>query len=114
MKQIIHELSAVLNVAGCSDQGLSTEFGEELLEITTLAIRLQSAVGESITSMDLEPYILPPDIMFDADRMESDDGNEVRGGTIVGTTGLGLIQALGGKDRTVLVKAKVLLHSALG
>ena len=83
------------------------------MEITTLAIRLQSAVGESITSMDLEPYILPPDMAFDTSRMESDDGCEAQGGKIVGTTGLGLTQSLGGKDRTVLVKAKVLMHSAL-
>lgn len=112
-KQIIHELSAVLNIAGFSDERLSTEFGEELLEITTLAIRLQAAVGESITSMDLEPYILPPNTAFDTTLMESDYGSEVQGGTIVGTTGLGLIQSLSGKDRTVMVKAKVLLHGAL-
>lgn len=111
-KQMIRELCAVLIVAGCSDKELSTEFEKDLLEITTLAIRVQAAIGESITSMDLEPYILPPGIPFDAARMEEEGGSQLQGKKTVGCTGLGLTQLVNG-DRTILVRAKVLLDSAL-
>lgn len=111
-KRIIRELCAVLIVAGCSDEELSTEFEKDLLEIATLAIRVQTAIGESITSMDLEPYILPPGIPFDAALMEEEGGSRAQGKKTVGSTGLGLAQLVNG-DRTILVRAKVLLDSAL-
>ncbi|KAI6116620.1 hypothetical protein EDD16DRAFT_1863630 [Pisolithus croceorrhizus] len=111
-KRIIRELRAVLIVAGCSDEELSTEFEKDLLEIATLAIRVQTAIGESITSMDLEPYILPPGIPFDAALMEEEGGSRAQGKKTVGSTGLGLAQLVDG-DRTILVRSKVLLDSAL-
>ncbi|KAI6018517.1 hypothetical protein PISMIDRAFT_677258 [Pisolithus microcarpus 441] len=108
-KQIIRELCAVLIVAGCSDKELSTELEKDLSEITALAMGVRTAIGESITSMDLEPYIPRLGETFDAALMEEEDGSQAQGKNTVGFTGLGLTQLVNGGRMLALVKAKVLL-----
>ena len=85
--------------------------------ITNLALRLRTAVGVAITSMDLEPYVLSSETTFDASLMEdtfASGSQPVVVERIVGTTELGLKQLpVDGSRPVVLLKAKVVLHSAL-
>jgi len=119
-RHITKNLLNVLKVAGYTQVGQESPFArfeERLLVITNLALRLQTAVGVAITSMDLEPYVLPHKTTFDASLMEdtfASGSQPVAVEQIVGTTELGLKQLpADGSRSVVLLKAKVILHSAL-
>ena len=119
-RYITKHLLYVLKVAGYSQvdqEGPFARFQERLSVITSLALRLQTAVGVAITSMDLEPYVVPPKTTFDASVMEdtfASGSQSVVVERIVGTTELGLKQLpVDGSRYVVLLKAKVILHSAL-
>lgn len=82
--------------------------------IINLTIRLQDAVGEAVTSMDIKAYSLAPGDRFDENFMEDTYGSasESVGELVSGTTELGLTRCIGNQT-TLLVKPKVILRTAL-
>jgi len=93
-----------------------------------MALRLHRAVGEEITSCEMEVAYLLPDTVFNHSTMNDAFGKDstktdaslVKGERILCTTDLGLVSAVketaDGKPRwreTILLKPRVLLESAL-
>jgi hypothetical protein len=111
------ETFVLAGVRDLSETGPLAKFEERLVVIVNLALRLQHAIGEAITSMDLEFLMIPPKTPFDPSWMEdtyaSDEDSDTRGEIIVATTELGLKRVEQGLDKMVLVKPKVILRSAL-
>lgn len=106
----MHAIKGILDVAGWSIQEEGQEVFERLLSPLSKAVQsLRKALGEDVTSMDMEVTTIDAGQIFDAEHME--DG--FRGGkssspsrfkiasapeNVVGTTGLGLRTKKGQTD----------------
>jgi hypothetical protein len=123
MTFILAEIGSVLAVAGWSqrfleEQGFLEILQEKLIIIATLALRLQTAIGESVISGDMQTLLISPNKIFDPDIME--DGFSQDGGAVTeveecvaGTTDIGLQRSMKGSSIQILRKPKVVLCSAL-
>jgi hypothetical protein len=116
----------ILAVAGWSqrllnEQGFLAVFHEKLARIGTLALRLQTTVGEAITSGDMRSLSILPNANFDPNIMEdgflenrrSAETPTLAGERVAGTTDIGLQRSMKGSIFQVLRKPKVVLCSAL-
>ncbi|RDB20572.1 hypothetical protein Hypma_012272 [Hypsizygus marmoreus] len=125
---IVDALTKVLVVAGCSKQETNPnaffeKFKERLSMIINLTTRLQSAVGQEITSTDIHPWVFSAGEVFDPSTMDDTYGEERKSTSsqgirrrIAGTTELGLFKRTkyaGGTRTDMLLKPKVVLCSAL-
>jgi len=129
----VNHLIDLLVVAGWPESGskaLNTfveTFGNRLSVIGKLVLQLNKAVGEDITSGDLETIFVPPDAAFDPAIMDDAYADERprRGKTsveerVVATTDMGL-QRMARRYREgryecetmIVLKPKVVLYSAL-
>lgn len=98
---------------------------ESLSIIVDMALRLNQAIGEEITSMYILPSTIPPGAHFDPDFMDDSYGcypdgkrnpQATKGGCVIGTTDMGLHRRSikdGIFDAQVLLKPKVILQSAM-
>jgi hypothetical protein len=132
MASFVNHLINLLVVAGWQPASEARDtflaaFGNRLLVIGKLAIQLNKAVGEDITSGDLEAIFVPPDTVFDPATMDGAyaDERHRRGKTsveerVVVTTDMGLHRMARryreGKyecETIIVLKPKVVLYSAL-
>ncbi|RDB20570.1 hypothetical protein Hypma_012274 [Hypsizygus marmoreus] len=128
LTRLVHALADIMVVAGCSledaySNAFYARFQERLSMVVDLTIRLRTAIGENITSMDLLPYIFDPRTDFDPnlmadtyeDERDSDRSHRVNE-KVAGTTELGLMRRTKGQAGfvdSVLLKPKIILYSAL-
>lgn len=128
---MIRQVTEVLVVAGWPAHGSDTEPGfnlERLTMVVDLALRLNAAIGEDITSVDILPVTFRAGVKFDSNRMDDTYAADIRKGSgydavavadlVAGTTDLGLQRITRepgtGHSRTdILLKPKVILHSAI-
>jgi hypothetical protein len=133
MESLADNLLGLLVVAGWQEQVSSaqetfvTKFGDKLGVIAKLAIQLNKAVGEDITSGDLEAVSIDPDTVFDPEIMDdvyADERPRKRknrvNGRAIATIDMGLqriARRLGREgnecETTMVLKPKVVLSSAL-
>ena len=132
MASFVNHLINLLVVAGWQPASEARDtflaaFGNRLLVIGKLAIQLNKAVGEDITSGDLEAISVPPDAAFDPAIMDDAYADErARRGKasvekrVVATTDMGLHRMARryreGKyecETMIVLKPKVVLYSAL-
>jgi len=123
MDFITAEVCSVLAVAGWSQRllkkkGFLDVFQEKLTVIGTLALRLQTTIGETITSGDMGTLKVSSSTNFDPDTMEdsSQDGRSTKAGKgerVAGTTEIGLQRLMKGSNIQILRKPKVVLCSEL-
>lgn len=123
MTFITAEIDSVLTVAGWSQQllkkqGLLDILQNRLTIIGTLALRLQTTIGENVISGDMRTVVIAPDAHFDPERMDdgfSQDGrNTTTGGERVAcTTDIGLERSAKSSGIQILRKPKIVLCSAL-
>lgn len=106
----MNAIKGILDVAGWSIQDAGQEHLERVLSPLSKAVQsLRKALGEDVTSMDMEVTTIDPGQIFDAEHMEDGFG----GGktslpsrlkiasapeNVVGTTGLGLRTRKGQRD----------------
>lgn len=121
------ELMDVLVLAGWSrrrlkEQEFLEKFKESLTIIANTVLRLQTAVGEDVTSGDLTPYIVLSNAEFDPHTMEDGFPQDREGHgpatgrlgeRVAGTTDIGLRRSVKGSAFFDLSKPKVVLCSAL-
>jgi len=117
MRYIVNHVSSVLIVAGCQQtkqDDLRHGFEERLSMVANLAVDLQTAMGEYITSMDIESYIVAPKTEFNEEVMENDGSGDI-GQSVVATSQLGLRRRVDGSTSkfVILAKAKVFFQSAI-
>jgi hypothetical protein len=117
VKYTMNQLSKTFLVAGFEDLEAEGQLGklkERVIVIIKLALQVQNAVAEAITSMDLEPFTVDPGTLFDPDYMEDsyagNDNSDATDEPIIATTELGLGRRC---PRMVFLKPKVILRSAL-
>jgi hypothetical protein len=117
----------ILVVAGCKEtppqihEMITTKFMEGLVKISRLAIRINKARGEDITSCEIEAAFLFPTVVFNPSTMDDAFGRVCAAEEpILCTTDLGLVCAVkvdgAGELRwkeTILLKPRVLLESGL-
>jgi hypothetical protein len=127
---LVDRVTEVLIVSGWSAHGSSARPGfniERLSVIVDLALRINTAIGEVITSVDIYPLEFRAGVKFDQETMDDTyaDGGQGQGHDIVantdfvaGTTDLGLRRTsrepgTGIPRGNVLLKPKVILRSAV-
>jgi hypothetical protein len=131
---LIEVFTNILVVAGCKQtetqiyETITARFVERLTIIGKMALRLSKAIGEDITSCEIEVAYLLPDTVFNHSTMNDAFGKpSTKNGEasandkqLLCTTDLGLVsgvkEMVDGKSRwreTVLLKPRVLLESAL-
>jgi hypothetical protein len=128
---IVHHLVAVLLIAGYQDthahlvETFRFKFGENLRRIADMALYLNKAIGEGITSGDLQILYLPCGTPYNPEQMEDGHGGGIEesratGTRILCTTDLGLRRvekvSAGGRhdwEEIMLLKPKVALESLL-
>jgi hypothetical protein len=129
---MVDAVAHILTAAGCTPdlpqvrELLRSKFGDRMSTIIRLTMRLRQALGEDITSADLEVVWILHGSTFDPATMEDDSGQDTaRKGKdqqtdcVLCTTELGLRQSvwIGTKDgerswkQTNLLKSKVTLQS---
>jgi hypothetical protein len=129
---IMEHLSHILVKAGCTadlptiQEGLRSRFNDRMSVIADSTMRIHQALGEEITSADLEVIWISSGLLFDPATMEDDsgqntggDGNDQQNDGILCTTALGLqllVRASSKDDKrsgqkTNLLKPKVTLQS---
>lgn len=126
-------LADVLNAVGWKGSRteayeiFTTNFAERLTVVIDLALRLNKAIGEDITSGDLIATAIPPDVDFDPSTMEDINAEGSRSKPKDGKTraegvlctiglGLGLVKKSGGEniwEERTLMKPSVVLESSL-
>ncbi|KAG6918267.1 hypothetical protein DXG01_015641 [Tephrocybe rancida] len=121
-RMILNRTKEILIVAGVDYKSLEGQLHERLPVITTLALRLRSAVGRQVTSMDIYPLAVGCGENFDPSSMEDTYEDQRRPGTknepkskaerVAGSTELGLgsrVKLLNGKiEGRVMLKSKSL------
>ena len=121
---VVAEVDTILAIAGWSqrlleEKGFSDIFQEKLTRIVTLALRLQTAIGESVISGEMQTILISPDATFDRDIMEDGFSQNERTAEreveerVAGTTDIGLQRSTKGSGIHLLRKPKVVLCSAL-
>ena len=125
MAFVTAEVGTILAIAGWSqrllqEKGFADVFQEKLTRIVTLALRLQTAIGESVISGDMQTMLISPNAIFDRDTMEDGFSQDRRSETreadverVAGTTDIGLQRLTKGSGIHLLRKPKVVLCSAL-
>ncbi|KAF9465186.1 hypothetical protein BDZ94DRAFT_414048 [Collybia nuda] len=132
LSHVVSQVIEVLLVAGWSAQGLSaTEPGfnlERLVIVVDLALRLNTAIGQDITSVDILPVTIQAGAKFNSKTMEDTYAADVERGhtqnedvvandVVAGTTDIGLRRISrdleGGPRTDILLKPKVILRSAV-
>jgi len=124
MAFVTAEVGTILAVAGWSqrlleEKGFLDIFQEKLTRIVTLAFRLQTAIGESVISGDMQTMLISPNATFDRDIMEDGFSQDERNAKrepeerVAGTTDIGLQWSTKGSAIHLLRKPKVVLCSAL-
>jgi hypothetical protein len=123
MTFITAQIDGVLTVAGLSqkllkEQGLLDILQERLTAIGTLALRLQTAIGENVISGDIHTMLIAPNAHFDAEKMDdgfSQDGRNTAacGERVACTTDIGLQRSAKDSGIQILRKPKIVLYSAL-
>jgi len=126
---IVKDSSHVLVTAGCTadrpmiQEKLQSKFASGISVIVDKTIRLHQALGEEVTSGNLEVICIPSGDTFDAAIMEDNDGKSKmqkgKDGHVLCTTALGLRRRVragmkGGErswQETDLLKSKVALES---
>jgi hypothetical protein len=98
---------------------------ESLSVIVDMALRLNRAIGEEVTSMHILPLIILSGAKFDPAHMEDSYGRypdgkrnpqDIKDGCVIGTTEVGLHRAFirdGIQDGEILLKPKVILWSTV-
>lgn len=96
-----------------------------LTGIVDMALRLNTAIGEEVTSMDIIPLIIPARTSFDPATMDDyyggyPDGTTIPGamkdGSVIGTVGMGLQRLSSGgtiPSVKILLRPKVVLMSTM-
>jgi len=101
---------------------IMASFGERIDIVMKTAQRLNKAVGEGVTSCDLEALYIAPNVVYAADTMADALGPTTTSNAdekILCTTDLGLVRAervsgsMGDWHESVLLKPKVVLQSGL-
>lgn len=100
---------------------ITTKFAQRIAGVVQMAVRLNKAIGEDVTSCDLEAIYVGPNDAFDVSTMDDAFGRELDGSQeqVVCTTDLGLFRterAAGGVKQwqnTVLLKPKIVLRSGI-
>lgn len=131
---VVKGLVDVLIIAGWArhedrEQALMSTFRERVSMFVDLTLRLRKGIGEDITSTHITPKWLRSGEKFDSHIMDdtyADDrrnGKHVRGLSspsstgsgekVAGTTEIGLVRVVKGRQPEVLLKPKVVLCSAL-
>jgi len=90
-------LVIVLVAAGCTKnyegayREFTMKFGERVSNIVRMAVRLNRAMGEEVTSADLWPTHAAAGEKFDTESMKDfDEGSGAQSGVVLCTTALGL------------------------
>ncbi|KAH7883406.1 hypothetical protein F5I97DRAFT_1815960 [Phlebopus sp. FC_14] len=118
-------LVIIMVAAGCTKtyeeayREFAQKFGERISNIVKMAIRLNKAMGEEVTSADLWPTHAPAGEQFDGSNMEDFEGQEAQNrNAVLCTTALGLQRServTVGENfefkTTILLKPKVALES---
>jgi hypothetical protein len=125
---VVNSLADVLVIAGCSRkyrqkvvQAISGKFGDKIRAINKLSLRLNQVLREEITSSDIEPVWVLPNISFDPAGMEDIGGEQDRrqqSDCVLCTTEMGLERVVrqtkenrSWLETTPLLKPKVALES---
>jgi len=126
--EMAHGFASIALTAGLKGSFISTfehitrSFGERIDIVMKAAQRLNKAVGEGVTSCDLEALYITPNLLYAADTMADALGPTTTNNadeTILCTTDLGLVRAekvsgsMGVWNESVLLKPKVVLQSGL-
>lgn len=100
---------------------IEKDFGESISLILRASKQIKKAIGEGVTSCDIETSYILPDITFNPETMEDtsdlrqgDQGDTVEG--VLCTTDLGLMRLekkSGATGKSVLLKPKIVLLSGL-
>ena len=110
LQSFVRAIKGILDVAGWTIQDADQEHFERVLSPLSKAVQsLRKALGEDVTSMDMEVTTIDPGQIFDAEHMEDGFGGgkssspsrlKIASATenVVGTTGLGLRTRKGQRD----------------